>query len=65
MEGSSKKTGKPVEEIRAARIATIPARRFGTPDEFGALCAFLCSQHASYITGQNLLTDGGAYPGTY
>jgi 3-oxoacyl-[acyl-carrier protein] reductase len=65
MLGSSQKTGKPVEEIRAARIATIPARRLGTPDEFGALCAFLCSQHASYITGQNLLTDGGAYPGTY
>jgi 3-oxoacyl-[acyl-carrier protein] reductase len=65
MLGSSQKTGKPVEEIRAARIATIPARRFGTPEEFGALCAFLCSQHASYITGQNLLTDGGAYPGTY
>ncbi|MBP6854159.1 MAG: SDR family oxidoreductase, partial [Rhodoferax sp.] len=37
----------------------------GTPQEFGAICAFLCSQHASYITGQNILADGGAYPGTF
>jgi len=65
MEGAAKKTGKPVEEVRQARIKTIPAQRLGTPEEFGAACAFLCSQHASYITGQNLLTDGGAYPGTY
>lgn len=42
-----------------------PAGRFGRPDEFGALCAFLCSVHAGYITGQNMLIDGGAYPGTY
>ena len=42
-----------------------PAGRFGTPEEFGAACAFLCSVHASYITGQNLLMDGGQYPGTY
>ena len=40
-------------------------RRLGTPDEFGSICAFLCSQHASYITGQNILADGGAYPGTH
>jgi 3-oxoacyl-[acyl-carrier protein] reductase len=38
--------------------------RFGTPEEFGAVCAFLCSQHAGYIVGQNLLVDGGTYPGT-
>ena len=43
----------------------VPARRFGHPDEFGALCAFICSAQASYITGQNFLIDGGAYPGTY
>ncbi|MGO1949906.1 MAG: SDR family oxidoreductase [Mycobacteriaceae bacterium] len=43
----------------------IPAGRFGTPAEFGAACAFLCSEKASYITGQNLLLDGGAYPGTF
>jgi 3-oxoacyl-[acyl-carrier protein] reductase len=65
MEGGAKKSGRPVEEIRAQRMGAIPAKRFGTPDEFGATCAFLCSQHASYITGQNVLIDGGAYPGTY
>ena len=43
----------------------MPARRLGTADEFGAMCAFLCSAHASYITGQNILMDGGAYPGTF
>ncbi|CAB3748685.1 SDR family oxidoreductase [Paraburkholderia solisilvae] len=53
------------EEARKRREAGIPARRFGTPEEFGQACAFLCSVHAGYITGQNLLIDGGAYPGTY
>ena len=65
LEGSAKKTGKTVEEMRQQRMATIPARRFGTPEEFGTACAFLCSAQASYITGQNVLIDGGAYPGTY
>ncbi|WP_298933652.1 SDR family oxidoreductase [uncultured Ramlibacter sp.] len=65
MAGAAKKTGKPIEEIMDARRKTIPAQRFGTPEEFGAACAFLCSMHAGYITGQNVLTDGGAYPGTY
>jgi 3-oxoacyl-[acyl-carrier protein] reductase len=65
MEGASKKTGQPVEAVADARRKTIPAQRFGTPEEFGATCAFLCSKHASYITGQNVLIDGGAYPGTY
>jgi len=65
MEGGAKKTGKPVEELREQRMKTIPALRFGNADEFGATCAFLCSAHASYITGQNVLIDGGAYPGTY
>ena len=64
-EGQAKATGKPVDEILAARRATIPAGRFGQPDEFGAACAFLCSQWAGYITGQNILMDGGAYPGTF
>ncbi|MGH6973500.1 MAG: SDR family oxidoreductase [Stellaceae bacterium] len=54
-----------VEEAQRRRLATIPAGRPGTPDEFGAACAFLCSAQASYITGQNLLIDGGAYPGTF
>jgi 3-oxoacyl-[acyl-carrier protein] reductase len=54
-----------VEQARAEREASIPAGRAGTIEEFGAACAFLCSQQASYITGQNFLIDGGAYPGTY
>lgn len=53
------------EEFMAARQRAIPAGRFGTPEEFGAVCAFLCSVHAGYITGQNVLVDGGAYPGTF
>lgn len=50
---------------REQRLAAIPAGRFGSAEEFGALCAFLCSHHAGYMTGQNLLLDGGAYPGTF
>jgi 3-oxoacyl-[acyl-carrier protein] reductase len=63
--GTSAKTGQSVESVLDARRAGVPAKRLGTPEEFGAACAFLCSQHASYITGQNLLMDGGMYPGTY
>lgn len=48
---------------RASRLAKIPARRFGDPDEFGAACAFLCAASSGFITGQNLLIDGGGYPG--
>jgi 3-oxoacyl-[acyl-carrier protein] reductase len=47
------------EEARAREIEAIPAARLGTADEFGALCAFLCSVHAGYITGRNFLVDGG------
>lgn len=65
LEGASRKTGQAIDAIADARRKTIPAQRFGIPAEFGATCAFLCSQHASYITGQNVLIDGGAYPGTY
>lgn len=54
-----------VEQARAERVASIPAGRVGTIEDFGAMCAFLCSQQASYITGQNWLCDGGMYPGTY
>ena len=60
---NAKTKGIPVEQAKADRMATVPARRFGTPDEFGAACAFLCSAQAGYITGQNLLIDGGAFPG--
>jgi 3-oxoacyl-[acyl-carrier protein] reductase len=59
------KTGKSLDEVRATQLAQIPTRRFGTPDEFGALCAFLCSRQAGYVNGQNLLADGGAFPGTF
>ena len=65
MAGAAKKSGQEVEAVRAARQKGIPAGRFGHPAEFGAICAFLCSVHAAYITGQNVLADGGAYPGTY
>jgi 3-oxoacyl-[acyl-carrier protein] reductase len=65
MEGSAKKTGMPLEQVREARLSSIPSKRFGNAEEFGATCAFLCSTHAGYITGQNVLIDGGAYPGTY
>src|SRR5471032_2326564 len=57
--------GNSVDAVREARRLQNPAQRFGTPAEFGAMCAFLCSSHAGYITGQNLLMDGGQYPGTY
>lgn len=57
--------GQSYEDAVASRTQLIPAGRFGTPQEFGALCAYLCSKHAGYITGQNLLIDGGAFPGTH
>jgi 3-oxoacyl-[acyl-carrier protein] reductase len=63
--GAASKSGKSVDEVRAVQIAQVPAKRFGTPDEFGAICAFLCSQQAGYLNGQNILPDGGLYPGTY
>ena len=53
----------PLDRARAERIAKVPARRLGTPEEFGAACAFLCSAEAGFITGQSLLIDGGAFPG--
>jgi len=61
----AKKQGIPVEQALSARMATVPAKRFGDPDEFGVACAFLCSAHAGYITGQNLLIDGGVFPGAF
>jgi len=64
-ENNAKLQGKTVEEVKAALEKTIPAGRFGTADEFGAYCAYLCSAQAAYVTGQNLLIDGGAYPGTF
>ncbi|MCP1167486.1 SDR family oxidoreductase [Limimaricola litoreus] len=57
--GVSKKEGITVDEARARREASIPTRRYGTPAEFGATCAFMCSQHAGFMVGQNVLLDGG------
>ena len=65
LKGQAAKTGKSIEELKAARRATVPAGRYGTLEEFGQICAFLCSAQAGYLTGQNILLDGGAYPGTY
>jgi 3-oxoacyl-[acyl-carrier protein] reductase len=64
-ESTAKKMGVPVEQIEAQKKAAIPAKRFGDADEFGATCAFLCSAHAGFITGQNILIDGGIYPGAF
>src|SRR5262249_35899255 len=62
---TAEQKGKSVDQVAAERAASIPAKRFGTPDEFGAACAFLCSTHAGYITGQNLLIDGGNFTGAF
>jgi len=56
--------GQSFEAVHEARKSEVPAKRFGTPEEFGAAAAFLCSAHAGYITGQNIVIDGGAFPGT-
>ncbi len=65
IETNAKNRGIPFDQAKAERMATVPARRFGDPAEFGAACAFLCSAHAGYITGQNILIDGGAFPGGF
>jgi len=65
MQGLAQRSGQPVESVMAKRAGTIPAQRFGNAQEFGAVCAFLCSVNAGYLTGQNILLDGGAYPGTF
>ena len=65
MTGAAQKTGKSLEAVMDARRSSIPARRFGNAEEFGAICAFLCSQQAAYMTGQNVLADGGAFSGTF
>ena len=62
---NAEKAGLSVEEMTKRKAAANPAGRFGDPNEFGELCAFVCSAQAGYITGQNLLIDGGNYPGTF
>jgi 3-oxoacyl-[acyl-carrier protein] reductase len=58
-------SGKSLDDAMEARRKAIPAQRFGTAEEFGAVCAFLCSMQAGFMTGQNVLLDGGNYPGTF
>ncbi len=58
-------SGLAVQEVKTARMAHLPNKRLGKPNEFGATCAFLCSQQAAYINGQNILIDGGGFPGVY
>ena len=65
LEFNAKKLGKSADELRKLRTEANPAARFGTIEEFGDACAYLCSAQAGYITGQNLLIDGGGYPGTF
>ncbi|MEL6374276.1 MAG: SDR family oxidoreductase [Pseudomonadota bacterium] len=64
LEGRAKADGVSYDEAKNAAAHAIPARRMGTIEEFGAACAFLCSAHAGFITGQNLVADGGAFSGT-
>jgi 3-oxoacyl-[acyl-carrier protein] reductase len=65
LESNAKKQGVTYEAVVAQRQNTIPARRFGSPRELGATCAFLCSDHAGFITGQSIVIDGGAFAGTF
>ena len=58
-------TGKSFDTLWEERRLGNPAQRYGRAEEFGAYCAFLCSAHAGFVTGQNLLMDGGSYPGTF
>jgi len=61
---AAQKTGQDFDVLWKRRMQNIPAQRFGTAEEFGAVCAFICSVHGGYLNGQNILLDGGAYPGT-
>ena len=65
MAGAAKASGQPLEAVLEQRRMANPSHRYGNAAEFGAFCAFLCSMHAGYLTGQNILLDGGAYPGTF
>ena len=65
LQALARNANRPVDQVTEEIRAGNPSKRFGRPDEFGATCAFLCSVQAGYITGQNVLIDGGAYPGTF
>jgi 3-oxoacyl-[acyl-carrier protein] reductase len=62
---AAQRSGEPVELLTRRARQNLPAQRFGTAAEFGAICAFLCSRQAGYINGQNILADGGAFPGVF
>jgi 3-oxoacyl-[acyl-carrier protein] reductase len=62
---SAARTGGSEDEIAAEWTVRVPAKRLGSPSEFGQTCAFLCSVHAGYVTGQNILMDGGLYPSAF
>ncbi|SFK77448.1 3-oxoacyl-[acyl-carrier protein] reductase [Pseudovibrio ascidiaceicola] len=64
-ERQAEQTGISIEEAKRLSSEEIPAKRLGDPEEFGKACAFMCSAHAGYITGQNLLLDGGLYPSAF
>ena len=63
-QSAAQKTGQDFDVLWKRRMQNIPAQRFGSAEEFGAVCAFICSVHGGYLNGQNILLDGGAYPGT-
>jgi 3-oxoacyl-[acyl-carrier protein] reductase len=65
LSAAAKRSNVSESDAAARSMANIPAKRFGTPAEFGQTCAFLCSVHAGFITGQNILLDGGAYPAAF
>lgn len=65
IESNARKQNISFDQARENRIASVPAKRFGTVEEFGAACAFLCSAQAGYLTGQNILLDGGVFPAAF
>ena len=65
LDASAQASGNSVERVAEQRRKNVPAQRFGQPDEFGAYCAFICGAQSGFLTGQNLLLDGGSYPGTF
>jgi 3-oxoacyl-[acyl-carrier protein] reductase len=62
---AAQRQGVDAEQLIEKRLASHPAHRFGRPEEFGRTCAYLCSVHAGYINGQNILMDGGSFPGVF
>ncbi len=62
---TAKTSGRTVDAVRESQAREVPADRLGTAEEFGQVCAFLCSAQAGYITGQNILVDGGLFPGAF